>query len=201
MTGRCEVLGAVATAHAAWAYCALIVVLVIAAISDVRSGKIYNALTYPAIAAGLIGHTLFGGLTGQEQDIGLIGSIGGMAAGSVPMLAAWHAGASGGGDAKLMAAIGALTGWRFALATMFYGFVVAALMALFVMVRRRIVRRTLGRIWLFLLLTSTKNKPVDPAGPDSPKIPLGLALCIGSAAALIELMVAGATGPALLPGI
>lgn len=177
----------------AWAYGVLAVVLVASAVTDVRSGKVYNIVTYPAAAAGLIGHTLAGGLAGDggRTTLGLLGALAGLAVGFVPMLLAWWAGGIGGGDAKLMGAVGALTGWRFALAAMFFGFVTAGIMAVVVMVVRRRTRATFGRIWRFLYLTLTPAGPADPAAPDSPKIPFGAALCVGSAAALVEVLLRG----------
>ncbi len=171
-----------------WAYCVLVVVLVAAAITDVRSGKILNVVTYPAIAVGLVGHTLAGGLFGGEKAIGLAGSVVGFAAGFVPLLLVWMAGGIGGGDAKLMGAVGALTGWSFTLSAMLYGLVAVAVMAIFVMIRRRIAMATLGRIWRFLYLSFTPGKGAGPSGPESPTVAFGLGLWIGSAAALVELL-------------
>lgn len=180
-----------------WAYCVLAVVLVAAAITDVRSGKIFNMVTYPAIAVGLVGHTIAGGFAGHslaggifggEKAIGLAGSVVGFAVGFVPLLVAWMAGGVGGGDAKLMGAVGALTGWSFTLSAMVYGLLVVAVMAIFVMIRRRIAMATLGRIWRFLYLSFTPGKRAGPSGPESPTVPFGLALCIGSVAALVELL-------------
>ena len=185
-----------------WALCVLAVVLVAAAVADIRSGKIQNVITYPAIAVGLIGHTLTGGVFGDgEARIGLTGSLVGLAVGFGPLLVAWLAGGIGGGDAKLMAAVGALTGWRFALAAMFYGFLIAAVMALAVMIKRRIVRRTLVRVGRFLYLIFTPGRPADPATADSPKIAFGLALCLGSAAALVDVLLRGFAAEKLLLGI
>ena len=167
------------------------VVVLVAGVTDVRSGKIYNAVTYPAIAAGLIGHTLAGGIGGEGASMGLVGALCGLAAGFLPLLAAWLAGGVGGGDAKLMGAVGALAGWRFVLAAMVYGLLIAALMAIFVMFRRRIARQTLGRILRSVYLAFTLAKNVDPATPESPKIAFGLALCIGSALAMLETLLYG----------
>lgn len=173
-----------------WAYGVLAVALVVSSISDIRDGKIRNVVTYPAIVIGLLGHTLISGL-GPVDDVqlGLYGSLGGFAAGFVPLLAAWLAGGIGGGDAKLMGAVGALTGWRFVVAAMFYGFLVAAVMAVVVMLQRRIARKTLLRIWQWLYLIFTPAKAGDPATDESPKIPFGLALCIGSAIALADVLI------------
>lgn len=175
--------------------------LVSAAVTDLRSGRIYNWITYPAIAAGLVGHTLFGGLAGNAAAMGLSDALLGMATGFGPMLVVWLMGGIGGGDAKLSAAVGALAGWRFALATMFYGLIVAAAMAVIVILHRRVARRTVMRIFRFLYLIFTPAKPADPAGEDSPKIPFGLALCIGAALALVELAIRGADANKLLLGI
>lgn len=179
-----------------WAYAVLAVVLIIASVTDVRSGKIYNWLTYPAIAIGLVGHTLVGGLTGspargdEPATIGLLGALLGLLVAGGPLLLAAMAGGIHGGDAKLMAAVGALTGMRFALAALFYGLIVAAIMALVLMVMRGVTGATLKRIGQFLWLSlASRSKGPDPARADSPKVPLGLAMCIGSAAALVEIFI------------
>ena len=173
-----------------WAYGVLAVALVVSSISDIRDGKIRNAVTYPAIIIGLVGHALVSGLWPvDEVRLGLIGSLGGFAAGFVPLLAAWLAGGIGGGDAKLMGAVGALAGWQFAVAAMFYGFAIAAVMAVVVMLKRRIARKTLSRIWQWLYLMFTPAKAADPTTEESPKIPFGLALCIGSAMALADVLI------------
>jgi len=182
-----------------WALGVLAVVLLAAAYTDVRSGKVLNAVTYPAVAAGLIGHTLTGGIAGSGwSHLGLLGSLAGLAVGFLPLVLIWRAGGIGGGDAKLMAAVGALTGWNFTLAAMFYGFLVAALMAVGVMVKRKIVRRTLTRTWRFVYLALARAKPSDPARTDSPKIPFGLALCIGSGLHLLDVMFKGPVARRLL---
>jgi prepilin peptidase CpaA len=176
-----------------WAYVVLAGLAVSAAVTDLRSGKIYNAATYPALALGLIGHTLFGGLRGNEASPGLEGALAGLAVGFLPMLAAWSAGGVHMGDVKLMAAVGAMGGWRFALATLFYGLLAALVLAVFMMIRRRIVLRTLGRVWRFVILAFvSRGSPVPTA--DSPKVPLGLAFSIGAAAALIEVLASRRVG-------
>lgn len=175
-----------------WPYVAVAAVLIAAAWTDVRQGKIPNAVTYPGVLLGLVGHTIAGGLSGDgELRIGLAGAAIGLAVGFLPLLAAWQAGGVGGGDAKLMAAVGALVGWKFTLAAMVYGLVIAALMALAVIVARRITRQTLARIWRSVFLFFMKAGRHDPATPESPKIPLGLALCIGAGLALVEAILRG----------
>ena len=177
-----------------WAYGVLAVALVVASWTDIKCGKIYNWLTLPAVLIGLAGHAIFGGLTGgspPEFRIGLSGSAIGLAVGYLPLMVAFLAGGIGGGDAKLMGAVGALTGWRFALSAMLYGFIVAAVMAIIVMLVKRITRQTLRRIWRSIVLAVGARQMTDPATPESPKIPFGLALCIGSGIALVGVLLHG----------
>jgi len=184
-----------------WAYYVLAVILVAGSYTDLRYGKIYNWLTFPGMLVGLAGHAVVGGLVGENQvQLGLAGSAAGLAVGFLPLMLAWLAGGIGGGDAKLMGAVGALTGWRFALMAMMYGFAVAAVMAVAVMIARRVTRDTLGRMWRSLVLVIKARQATDPATPQSPKIPFGLALCIGSGIALIEVLVRGPVASKLLLG-
>jgi len=186
-------------AAARWSYFILAAVLIAAAWSDVRSGRIPNAVTYGGVLVGLIAHAALEGLAGDGGlRIGLAGSAAGLAVGFLPLLAAWQAGGVGGGDAKLMAAVGALTGWRFTLAAMVYGLLIAALMALAVIFARRVARQTLGRIWRSVFLFFMRAGRHDPARPESPKIPLGLALCIGAGLALTEVILRGPVARRLL---
>ena len=174
----------------AWAYVPLVGVLVAAAVIDLRRGLVPNYLTLPAVIAGLVGHTLVGGLYGasDSQALGLYGALAGLAVGFVPMFVAWRMGGVGGGDVKLMAAVGALTGWRFALSALFFGLLAAAIMALLVMARKGVVKQTLLRVWHCLLLALAVRKPFDPTTAQSPKVPVAVAFCVGSAAALAETM-------------
>jgi len=184
-----------------WAYYVLAAVLAAGAYADVRRGEIRNWITYPGVLIGLAGHTILGGLTGRGPlALGLSGSAAGLAVGFLPLMVAWLAGGIGGGDAKLMGAVGALAGWRFTLAAMLYGFAAAAVMALIVMLVRGVTLKTLRRIGRFFVLIFAPGGPVDPAGKDSPKIPFGLALCIGAAMALAEVVWRGPVAKKLVMG-
>jgi prepilin peptidase CpaA len=169
-----------------WAYVLLAVALPWAAVVDLRKGLAPNYITLPAALAGLVGHALVGGMWGSEHALGLSGSLAGLAVGFAPMFVAWRMGGVGGGDVKLMAAVGALTGWRFALSALFFGLIAAAIMAIIVMARAGVIRKTLGRVWHCLMLALAFRKTIDPAVADSPKAPLAVAFCIGSAAAIVE---------------
>ena len=185
----------------AWSYVVLALTLIVAAATDIRTGKIYNWTTYPAALAGLVGHAVTGGWWGDSEHLGLAGSLAGLAAGFAPLLLAWLAGGIGGGDAKVMGAVGALVGWRFALTSLFYGLAVAVLMAVCIMLRKKVVRDTLGRLWRFFLLWAGKAKPDAPITPQSPTVPFGLALCIGAATALVLTCIYGPANRMFLLGL
>ena len=184
-----------------WSAVALGAMLVAAAVTDLRSGKIPNYLTYPAILLGLVGHGLGGWLTDPPVGLGVSEAVLGLVVGLVPLLLCLRSGGIGGGDAKLMGAVGALTGWRFVLAAMVYGFLVAGVMGVVVMIRRRIVRRTLRRVLHALALLLTPGaQPADPTDEQTPRIPLAVALCLGTAAAMIEQAILRFPGSVFLGG-
>lgn len=169
-----------------WWLIVLAVALAVAVVTDLRSGKIYNWLTYSAIVVGLAGHTYVGGLFGDRYDIGLTGSLAGLAVGFLPMLLVAMAGGINGGDVKLMGAVGALAGWQFAASTLLYSVLAAAVLAVIVMLRRGVFRRTFQRVGLFVWQALSLHRPTDPASGDSPKVPFGLAICLGAAGAIVE---------------
>ena len=120
------------------------------------------------------------------------------------MLLIWRAGGIGAGDAKLMAAVGALTGWAFTLSALFYGLAVALVMALVLMIRRGILGRTFKRIGRFLWLALCRAKPGNVASEDSPTVPLGLAFCIGTAIHMVDYLLGGPVSHRLMgagPGL
>ena len=173
-----------------WAYGVLVVVLASAAIDDIRTSKIHNWITYPAVLIGLVGN-YWGGVDIYGHRLGVVGALIGMLVGFIPMFLAWRAGGVGGGDAKLMGAVGALTGWEFAVATLLIGLAVAGLMAITVTLRRRILRRTVGRVWWFVVQIVMRSKPDDPSSEDSPSIAMGLAFAIGGSIVLSDVLFGG----------
>ena len=168
-------------------YGLLAVTMVIAAVVDCRTGRIPNRLTVTAMVAGLALWIWAGGSSdGLRGAAGGLGqSVLGLACGLLPCAVLAGMGGMGGGDAKLIGAVGALSAdWRFVVATVFFGFVVGALFALALMVRHRIVRRTLGRIYLAVVTALGRGRPTLPG--DSPRVPMAVALLIGALLAVLE---------------
>lgn len=107
-----------------------------AAVIDLRTRRLPNWLTAPAVLLGLAFHTATGGLSG----LGL--SLAGLATGFGILFVLWLIGGSGGGDVKLMAALGAWVGFTPILIVFFVSAIVAGLGGTLVL-----GVRTVGRGW------------------------------------------------------
>ncbi len=170
-------------------YVVLGVVLCISAGTDLKTGKVYNWLTLPAILLGFAlavgGGALMNGQPGAVaglKDVSLA-----FALGLVPFVVIFAAGGLGGGDVKLMATVGAVSAqWQVVLGTAFYAFAVGMVMAVVLMIRRRIVKQTLGRVFTAALTAAAGVKPSLPG--DSPRIPFALCICLGGLLAGAEKM-------------
>lgn len=172
----------------AWVTMALLAtVLGIAAITDLRSQIVHNRLTYPAMALGLIWAAVAGGITagGGGAVTGLLASFIAMLVAIIPFAIIFAAGGFGGGDVKLMGAVGAISAsWQCVLATTLYALVLGAVLAIIVMVRCGLVRRTMGRLFGAAMMAAARVKPDIPQ--DSPRIPFALAIAIGGIVAGVE---------------
>lgn len=167
----------------------LAVVLVLAGVLDWRTGKVPNWLTYPAILAGFALAMVLGLLQlpphqGGLWD-GLSATLLAFLAGLLPMWVIFACGGMGGGDVKLVAAVGAITASiPCLLATAFYGFLIGALMAIYVMFRRRIFWRTVSRLLNAAFSLAGGSPDLDTT--DSPRLPFGAAVKIGGLLAGME---------------
>jgi prepilin peptidase CpaA len=89
-----------------WATSALLLaVAAAAAYTDVRWGRVPNALTYTAALAGVVLHEVV-----RPSGLGWGTAALGLLTGFVPMLVVYLGGGLHGGDVKLMAAVGAFLG-------------------------------------------------------------------------------------------
>ena len=91
----------------------------VAAVSDLRTRRLPNWLTVPAFAAAVLAHTAVNGLGG----LGF--ALAGFATGFSILLVLWLIGGGGGGDVKLMGALGAWLGTSLTLAVFFASTVLA----------------------------------------------------------------------------
>jgi len=104
--------------------------LIIAVFADLRTGRVPNALTFPAMAAGLALHAGSAGMSG------LFFSFKGIAAGIAVLLAPYIFLGMGAGDVKLMGAVGALIGAGEVLVAFLFAAVIGGIYGLVLLVLR-----------------------------------------------------------------
>ena len=172
------------------AFIGLLGVVTAAAVADIRTEKIPKQITIPAALAGLVFWLVAGLIAGR----GISGEPGTLSAafvaflaGLLPFAALVLIGGLGGGDMKLMAAIGAVAGrWEVVLATTVYALIIAALIAVVLMIKHKRVKLTLYRL-VGIAASGGKAMKPDEIG-DSPKVPFALAAAVGASMAGAEHM-------------
>lgn len=162
--------------------CAIPIALVvtIAVITDLRSRRIPNTLTFPALGAALIIRFAFQGWSG----LGL--ALGGAVIAPLILLLMHFGRGIGMGDLKLAAAVGAFFGPVAAVVAMFATAILGGLLALALLMRRG---QLLAEFFsLFLIgLPFLKNRtaaPMASASPAANTMPYGVAIGVGSLATL-----------------
>jgi len=158
--------------------------------TDLRSGKIPNAVTLPFAVCGLLLAGLSAGATGAK------GSFLGMLVGFAVFLIPYVAGGMGGGDVKLMASVGALVGFPHIAYVILYTAVAGGVIALAVSAWRRQVGHTLRSTWrvvLHVILGLTRLQAGDRPRPAElmaghrsvGSIPYAAAVAVGTSAYLL----------------
>ncbi len=151
----------------------LFIALAISLITDLKTRKILNIVTYPAIILGFSFNTFFGGVGGLKfSAIGF--TIGFVLFGVFNFL-----GGIGMGDVKLMAAIGALKGGMFAIFSIIYIGIAGGVLTIIYL----IIKGSLGVVLLqtLYLTFSPFSKKIKDKVKEMPKIylPYGPAMIIG----------------------
>ena len=117
-----------------------------AAVLDHRGGFIPNMLTYSCLCAGLVLAALGGGFMGISL------ALAGLIASALIFFIAFAAGSCGGGDVKLMAALGAILGLWAAIDVMLSSLMIGGVIAILSMLRRMDFSAMLRTVGLFALL-------------------------------------------------
>lgn len=161
------------------------IMAVIATVTDVRNGKVYNWLTVPGALLGIGLNVAFAGVDG------LLVSLGGMAVG----LAVWFVmpligRPLGGGDIKFFVAIGALLGPRYLLYVMLLSFLWAGLLAVVLALRHRRLLASVKLLAGWMLLPREVRRETEGWGMDTaaPGVRVPFALATGLAAVTATLM-------------
>lgn len=160
----------------------IVAALTVATVTDLRSQRIYNWLTFPLMLSGLLAHTLFSGWDG------FLLSAGGFALGLGVMIVPFFLGMMGAGDVKLMAGIGAWLGAPATLTAFLITCIAGGFYAIFVLIRhRKYMKAVFANIWgTFLRTMSTHKFEYSPVANEQalPRLCYGVAIAIGTLAAM-----------------
>jgi prepilin peptidase CpaA len=153
-------------------------IVLIAAISDLMSRKVYNWLTYPAMGLGLVLNLYL------HQGPGLFNSGLGLLLGGLLFFPAFYWGGMGAGDIKLMAAIGALMGWQFVLATALYTAFIGGIVAIIYVIIHGELLATLQRVFYLMIGWMRKDKQPPPL-LGTTTLPYAVIIALGTIAAFL----------------
>lgn len=148
-----------------------------AALVDLRSHRIPNWLTFPAMAVGLALNVI---TPGGE---GFLFSIKGLAAGMALLLIPYMMGAMGAGDVKLMGAVGAFLGAEGVFQACIISLIFGGIYAVILIVVRGNIVLFLKRYWLMLknFLMYRQIQYIQPSPGEFPlKLCFGLAIAVGT---------------------
>jgi prepilin peptidase CpaA len=163
----------------------LALIVVVAAIFDVRWRRVPNWLTFPGLMLGIALNTLL------LQSEGLWSSLEGLGLAILVYFPLYLLRGMGGGDVKLMAAVGAIAGpanWlRIFLFTLLFG---AAAAVILILSKRR-VRRTLQNIGAILMSLGSGQAPyqnnpqLDVRRDEGARLPHAMTIACGTLVFLI----------------
>jgi len=159
--------------------CALLL-LSLSAYWDLRYRRIPNWATLPCIILGLGMNTLLNGWGGAKASG--TGFLVGFAAFVVLFVLGWM----GGGDVKLMAAVGALKGYPFVVSALFYSLLVGLVIGVAMLIWNRKSLRTFKNLFFVIGSRVTKLVPKQDVNREAAqKIPFGVAIVLGTVVAMI----------------
>ena len=158
----------------------LAVFLLVCAYTDATKSKIYNKYTFPAMLAGLVIHTVFGGVSS------LLWSLLGLALGFGIQFAPYAMGLAKAGDVKLLMAVGALKGWAFCSFGFLYGAVAFGVISIPWLLRRGELKAVGQNIKGYAQIAMMTQSAPDAPTPTVTKkfVPWGVGLSIGFLIAL-----------------
>jgi len=155
-----------------------VLVALVGAVTDVRSARIPNKLTYAALLAALSLRSTLLGLSGLKS-----GAIGMLVAGGL-FLVLFALGAMGGGDMKLMAAVGAWVGSTQVTTLILAAAIAGGVLALGRIIFRNIMGETLRNTILLIYYRLTSGLQPHPdlnvQSSSSQRVPFGVAIAVGA---------------------
>lgn len=165
----------------------LLLAILTCAYTDTKTGKILNKITFPAMLAGIVLNTAFGGLNGLWWS--LIGLCIGMAIQWVPYLM----GFAKAGDVKLLMAVGALKGWAFCSFGFLYGAAAFGFLLVPWLAKRGELRGVTSNIKNYFAFAAVTQSVPDAPAPTTTRryVPWGIGLVIGFLIALAMELLTG----------
>jgi len=147
-------------------------------VTDLRSRRIPNVLTFGSALAALLFHAITGGLTGAGT------SAAGWLVGAAILFLPFYLGGMGAGDVKLMAALGAWLGPSLTLWLGLYTGIAGGVLAVVVSSSTGYLRQAISNIWLLMAHWRVSGvRPLDEvtlAGAAGPRLAYGVAICAGT---------------------
>lgn len=148
-----------------------------ACVTDVRASRIPNALTLLGVVTGLVAHAVL------PAGLGAGAALAGAAAGLVVFLPFFVLGGMGGGDVKLMAAVGAWLGWPAILTAALTIAIVGGVVAVAVAISRGYLRQALGNLLAlarFWIVAGVRPEPsLTLAEGRGPRLPYAVPVLLG----------------------
>ncbi len=160
----------------------LVGILVVATVTDLQTRKIYNWLTFPAMAVGLALMVAINGLPGLQSS--LIGFFVAATVFVIGFLLPVAATQMGAGDVKLMAAIGLWLGWPAIVAALLYTTLLGGVVALVVALRYGVLVQMFKNIYWFFLSVVVPGGKAHLATVSAPGVPYGVSIALGTLLAL-----------------
>jgi prepilin peptidase CpaA len=155
----------------------VLAIAVAACITDVRTRRIPNVLTFGAAAAAIVAAALFQG------GCGILSAAGGWVVGAAVFFIPFALGGLGAGDVKLMAALGAWLGPADALWLGVYTAMAGGAAALIVALANGYLRQALSNIWLLLTHWRVQGIRALPeltlAGSSAPRLAYAVPILCG----------------------
>lgn len=157
----------------------LLMVVLTAAFTDIRTRKIPNWLTLSGVLAGLVLNTVLGGWSGLAL------SAEGLLLAFVAYFLLYALRAMGAGDVKLMAAVGAIVGPGDWLKIFLASALAGAVLAILLMLRKGRAKQTLSNTFfifgelLHLRAPYERRKELDVKDPNALNMPHGVAIAAG----------------------
>ena len=158
-------------------FLSLLIVLLIAVISDIRFHKIPNWLTYPTMIGAIIYHTSIKGLEG------FLFSVEGVGAGVAVLIIFYLMGGMGAGDAKLMGAVGGLLGPKGVFPAFIFTAIIGGIYALVLLTLDGYLKETgkrFGTILKTFILTKQFMYIPPPKREKRPRLCYGVAIALGT---------------------